>query len=152
VSREGPKLGLVSNAGPAVPPAFRRSAPAALFDATVFSCENKVAKPDQRIFRYACELLSVRPGDCVYVGDGGDEELQGAQRIGMMPLLLRVEAEIEEEGLPAGAARWTGPVIESFSELRAHVEAPSRRSADRPSSPLEEWPLPGAGRGREAGW
>ena len=148
----GLKMGLVSNAGPAVPPAFKRSAFAGLFDATVFSCESKVAKPDQRIFRYACELLSVRPGDCVYIGDGGDEELQGAQRIGMMPVLLRVEAEIEQEGLPVGAERWNGPVIESFSELRAHIEAPTRRSADRPSASLEEWTLPSAGRTREAGW
>jgi putative hydrolase of the HAD superfamily len=146
----GMKLGLVSNAGPAVPAAFQRSPIAELFDATVFSCETRTSKPDPRIFRYVCELLSVRPGDCLYVGDGGDDELQGAQRIGMMPVLLRVQSEIEEEGLPSGAARWNGPVIECFTGLRAHVEAPSRRSADRPDGRIEEWAPPKIA--REAGW
>jgi putative hydrolase of the HAD superfamily len=146
----GLRVGLVSNAGPAVPPAFQRTPLAELFDATVFSCETRTAKPDPRIFRYACELLAVRPGDCLYVGDGGDDELQGAQRIGMMPVLLRVESEIEQEGLPSGAARWAGPVIQCFSEVRRHVEAPSRRSADRSDGRIEEWAPPQIA--REAGW
>jgi putative hydrolase of the HAD superfamily len=146
----GLRLGLVSNAGPAVPPAFQRSALAELFDVTVFSCESRIAKPDPRIFRYTCELLAVRPGDCLYVGDGGDDELQGAQRIGMMPVLLRVQSEIEQEGLPSGASRWSGPAIDSFSDVRVHVEAPSRRSVDRSDLRIEEWFPPKIA--REAGW
>jgi putative hydrolase of the HAD superfamily len=118
----GLKTGLVSNAGPTVPPLFRTSAFAPLFDAAVFSCDVGVAKPNAKIYESVCALLSVDPRDCVYIGDGQDEELQGAERLGMKPVLLRIDSELEEDGLPPGAARWQGPVLHSFMHLRQHVE------------------------------
>jgi putative hydrolase of the HAD superfamily len=94
---------------------------AALIDVAAFSCSVGMAKPDQRIYLSACEALSVAPAECVYVGDGGDDELQGALEVGMTPVLLRVESEIAEDGLPSGAASWEGPVIESFDQLWRHI-------------------------------
>jgi putative hydrolase of the HAD superfamily len=119
--RRGLKIGLVSNAGPEVPEIFRASPLAALIDVAAFSCSVGMAKPDQRIYLSACEALSVAPAECVYVGDGRDDELQGALEVGMTPVLLRVESEIAEDGLPSGAASWEGPVIESFDQLWRHI-------------------------------
>jgi putative hydrolase of the HAD superfamily len=115
--REGLKIGLVSNAGPEVPEVYHATPLRDVVDEAVFSCTVGVAKPDPRIYLSVCNALAVSPKDCVYVGDGGDDELQGALEVGMTPLLLRVEREIAEESLPPGAASWTGPVIGSFNEL-----------------------------------
>jgi len=122
----GLKTGLVSNAGPTVPRVFKGSPLAPLFDAAVFSCDVGIAKPDPAIYGSVCGLLSVDPRDCIYIGDGGDDELQGAERFGMKPVLLRVEAELDDEGLPPGAARWDGAVIHSFEHVCQNIENESR--------------------------
>lgn len=40
-------------------------------------------KPDPAIYLLACRRLGVAPEDCVFVGDGGDRELEGAAAVGM---------------------------------------------------------------------
>ena len=52
------------------------------FDATVFSCDVGVSKPDPRIYEIACERLEVEPAECLFVGDGANDELPGAERVG----------------------------------------------------------------------
>ena len=113
----GLKIGLVSNAGVEVPGVFRRSPLAGLVDVAVYSSTVGVAKPDRRIYLAACQELAVSPSRCLYVGDGGNDELQGALEVGMRPVLLRVDDEIAHEGLPSGAAAWEGPEIGTFDEL-----------------------------------
>jgi putative hydrolase of the HAD superfamily len=53
------------------------------FDAVVYSCSCGYRKPDPRLYRQACEELGVEPDDCLYVGDGANDELAGAERVGM---------------------------------------------------------------------
>lgn len=57
------------------------------FDAVVLSAEVGVMKPAPEIYRMASERLGVEPGDCLYVGDGSDNELEGAATAGMTPIL-----------------------------------------------------------------
>ena len=49
----------------------------------MFSCEAGLAKPDPEIYRKAMRELGVEAETTVYVGDGGDDELAGAQRAGL---------------------------------------------------------------------
>jgi putative hydrolase of the HAD superfamily len=49
----------------------------------VFSFAVGVVKPDPRIYLNAIEQLGVKPEDALYIGDGGDDELAGAQRAGL---------------------------------------------------------------------
>ena len=58
------------------------------FDATVFSVETGTKKPDPAIFASAAERLGVRPDQCLYIGDGGSNELTGASQVGMTAVLL----------------------------------------------------------------
>jgi len=53
------------------------------FQFNVFSCEVGLAKPDPEIYRTATRSLNVDPNSCVFIGDGGDDELQGAERAGI---------------------------------------------------------------------
>jgi putative hydrolase of the HAD superfamily len=66
---------------------WRESALASSFDAVLFSWELGLLKPDPRIFALAAEKLTVRPGECLYLGDGGHRELEGARAAGMVPVL-----------------------------------------------------------------
>ena len=52
-------------------------------DAAVFSHEVGYVKPDARIYAEVCRRLDVRPEECIYIGDGGSDELQGAVDFGM---------------------------------------------------------------------
>ena len=83
------------------------------FDSTVFSCSVGVSKPDARIYEIACEELGVEAADCLFVGDGANDELPGAERAGMTALQLRAPGEpLTEEG-----ERWTGRYVERLSDV-----------------------------------
>ena len=40
-------------------------------------------KPDICIYEEALKRLGIDPGDCIFVGDGGSNELVGARKAGM---------------------------------------------------------------------
>ena len=54
-----------------------------LFDAEVFSAAVGLRKPDPEIYRIALEKLGVEAEDAMFVGDGANDELGGAERVGM---------------------------------------------------------------------
>jgi FMN phosphatase YigB (HAD superfamily) len=60
-----------------------------MVDVHVFSCTEGVMKPDRRIFEVATTRLGVEANECIYIGDGADDELEGAQAVGMDAILLR---------------------------------------------------------------
>jgi putative hydrolase of the HAD superfamily len=79
-----------------------------LFDAEVFSCSVGLRKPDPRIYLLACDQLGVEPREAVFVGDGANDELAGAERVGMTAVLLE---------RPGQDQPWTGQRIRSLPEL-----------------------------------
>ena len=50
------------------------------FDDVVLSCAVGLRKPDPAIYQLACERLGVEPEECLFVGDGANDELAGAER------------------------------------------------------------------------
>src|SRR5581483_10571979 len=82
-----------------------------LFDAEVFSSEVGLAKPDRRIYEHCCELLGVQPHEAVFVGDGANDELEGARRVGMGAILIHREGELP---LWPEARTWDGPRVTSI--------------------------------------
>ena len=111
--RRGHKLGLISVCSQDVPHVWDETPLAGALDELVFSCDVGVSKPDPRIYEIACERLGVEPPDCLFVGDGANDELPGAERAGMAALQLRAPGEpLTPEG-----ETWTGPSIEHLSEV-----------------------------------
>ncbi len=53
------------------------------FQCIVFSYAEHVAKPDPEIYLRAVHRLSTKPATAVYIGDGSDDELAGAERAGL---------------------------------------------------------------------
>jgi putative hydrolase of the HAD superfamily len=85
-----------------------------LFESTLFSCSVGLAKPDPRIYRLACEQLGVEPRDALFVGDGANDELAGAERVGMRSVLIHTPGK--DPWWPA-ARDWRGARITSIPEV-----------------------------------
>ena len=80
------KLGLISNCSPEEIGGFWDSGLRPFFDAVVMSCDVGMVKPDAEIYRHCLSLLGVGPDGCLFVGDGGSNELDGARHAGLTPL------------------------------------------------------------------
>ena len=111
--RRGHLLGMISVCTEDVPQVWDDTPLGGKFDATVFSCNVGLSKPDPRIYELASEQLGVEPADCLFVGDGANDELPGAERAGMTALQLRAPGE----QLTPDGELWTGAYIESLSEV-----------------------------------
>lgn len=86
--KQGYTLILVSNASTAEVQGWSDSPLADYFEHSIFSCEVGLKKPDLAIYNHACELVSAQPDECLFVGDGGSDELIGAKDSGMQTLLM----------------------------------------------------------------
>ncbi len=85
----GQKVGLITVCSQEVADIWDETPFAGLFDATVFSSSVGLSKPDLEIYELACEQLDVDPADCLFVGDGANDELPGAERAGMTAVQLQ---------------------------------------------------------------
>jgi putative hydrolase of the HAD superfamily len=112
----GLKTGLVSDCTSELPDAWARLPLAAVIDAPVFSCVEGTRKPDPRLFRKVAADLGTEPDRCVYVGDGGGQELTGASAIGMRAVLL-AGPDWHAHGDRRRESGWTGLRIGSLTEL-----------------------------------
>jgi putative hydrolase of the HAD superfamily len=63
-------------------------------------------KPDPRIYALACDRLDVAPGDALFVGDGANDELAGAERAGLRAVMIGDAIE-----------GWSGARIDSIPEI-----------------------------------
>jgi len=118
----GVKIGLISNAGLDEIACWSESPLAPYFDAALFSCIEKVMKPDPAIYLRAAERLGVAPAACLYVGDGASREHEGARAAGMRTVLMLA---ILNEIHPVAAAsrpRTTDWVTESFEDVLVLIE------------------------------
>ncbi len=113
---QGYQTGLISDCSHEIPVVWPETIFAPLIDEAVFSCVVGMRKPDPRIYRLATDKLSVRPEDCLFVGDGGSQELSGAREVGMRPVLIRVDADSDESHL-ANREEWASPAISSLPEV-----------------------------------
>jgi putative hydrolase of the HAD superfamily len=90
---KGKKLGLISNADVTEVAAWDQSPIADLFDSTVFSCVVGHVKPEREIYEVCLAQLGVAAKDCLYVGDGGSDELKGAKSLDMTTVMITAEVE-----------------------------------------------------------
>lgn len=116
LKEEGYKTGLISDCTHEIPVIWPETHLSSLIDVAIFSCSVGLRKPDPGIYQLAIERLGVRPEQCLYVGDGGSQELSGALRFGMHPVLIRLDAESTEPHL-IRREYWDGPVISSLREV-----------------------------------
>jgi putative hydrolase of the HAD superfamily len=106
----GYRLGLITVCSEDIEVLWPETAFAGLFDAEVFSSRVGLSKPDPRIYLACCEALGVEPHEAVFVGDGANDELEGARRVGMDAILIHRPGEAPLWGLD----EWDGPRVTSI--------------------------------------
>ncbi|MBF9018595.1 MULTISPECIES: HAD family hydrolase [unclassified Oceanispirochaeta] len=87
IRKAGYKTALVSNADVIEIEAWKGSELDSCFDEIIFSCHEGFMKPDPEIFALAAERVGVDAEDCLYVGDGGNQELIASAEAGMTAVL-----------------------------------------------------------------
>ncbi|MXV75138.1 HAD-IA family hydrolase [Candidatus Poribacteria bacterium] len=85
ITTSGIRLGLISNTEGSPVLDWANSPLARFFAVTVFSNLVGMVKPDPDIYQHTCKNLGVAPSDCIFIGDGNSDELQGAAQVGMLP-------------------------------------------------------------------
>ena len=110
----GVATGLISNCTEEVALVWDESPFAGLFDSTVFSATVGRMKPDPRIYELALHELGVSPSEALFVGDGANDELAGAERVGMTPVLVHPQGE---EPPWEGLRGWTGLRVTAVRQI-----------------------------------
>jgi putative hydrolase of the HAD superfamily len=114
----GLKVGLITVCTEDVELLWPESEFAGLFDVEVFSNAVGLAKPDPRIYLACCEELGVEPHEAVFVGDGANDELEGARRVGLRPILIHKPGE---DPVWPEVRTWDGPRVTSIPEVLEHL-------------------------------
>ena len=83
LKQKGVRIGLISNCFSEEAEVIRKSCLFSYFDQVSLSYEEKVQKPDEKIYKRCMEGLSVKAEECLYIGDGGSQELETARNLGM---------------------------------------------------------------------
>ncbi|GGK72514.1 HAD family hydrolase [Mangrovihabitans endophyticus] len=127
---DGHRLALISNATSDTAEAWPQSPLAERFDVVVFSCDVGVAKPDSAIYLTATDRLGADPANCIYVGDGADEELAGATAAGLTTLRITELNDTDPD--------WQGPTLAAIGDLPgllrhryAHLQTDNKTAGTR---------------------
>ncbi|MFD2766790.1 HAD family hydrolase [Micromonospora eburnea] len=121
----GVRTGLISDCTHELPEFLPQLAVAPLLDVRVFSVQVGCCKPDPALYWAACRRLGLAPADCLYVGDGGSQELTGAERAGMTA--VRLAAPDLADHMVFNADRsWHGPALASLAEVLDLLDPASR--------------------------
>ncbi|GAB2457049.1 HAD family hydrolase [Jatrophihabitans fulvus] len=112
----GKRIGLVSDCSAELPTYFPDLPVAPYVDAPVFSFVTGHRKPDPHNFLACAQSLGVAPEACLYVGDGGSDELAGASRVGMRAVHLDVAEDVG--GVVYGRhVDWSGDRITALGQV-----------------------------------
>lgn len=80
----GIRIGLITNCFSEEATLIRESRLFPCFDAPCLSWEEGVRKPDPAIYRTCLRRLGIAAENCLYVGDGGSQELETARSLGIL--------------------------------------------------------------------
>lgn len=108
-------VGLVSNTAPDFAAAFERSLLRPLFRTCTFSCFVGAAKPEREIYVAASAALGVEPSRLLFVGDGSDDELAGADAAGLTSVLVEIGYDDTYDPNRHAVINWTGLRINKLS-------------------------------------
>lgn len=92
LASRGMRMAVVSNFDERLGPLLRELGLDRHFDVILASGPLGVHKPDSAIFLQACRRLGVSPAETIHVGDGLEEDVEGARRAGLGAVHLKRRA------------------------------------------------------------
>ena len=117
----GLRTGLISDCTHELPRYLPAMPIAPLLETCVYSIEVGACKPDPRMYLTACERLAVEPAECLYIGDGGSQELSGARAVGMTAVRLAAR-DLGRHLRFNGEQGWTGHTARTLREAVTYLE------------------------------
>src|SRR5918996_1208547 len=117
LKNRGYKIGLLSNCSIEIPILWHETAFSDLIDSAIFCSREALKTPDPRIYRLACERLSVTPKKSLYIADGENYELTAAAKAGLHSVLIRTPSQETRTELRREAGEWQGDTINSLDEV-----------------------------------
>jgi putative hydrolase of the HAD superfamily len=123
--RRGIKTVLLSNADVMDTRYWEQSPLASCFDGAIFSWQTGILKPEAGMYALVLEKLgNPSPGGCLYVGDGGHGELEGARRAGFTTVLtVEYIRRLWPERIPA-LRPWADFVVEDITGVQDLADFP----------------------------
>jgi epoxide hydrolase-like predicted phosphatase len=95
--RPGLKTGLISNAWDGLRDVLQTRIPIAdAFDVLVISAEEKIMKPDPRIYHLALERLGLQPHEAIFVDDF-IENIDAARAVGLIGLHFKSSRQVQQD-------------------------------------------------------
>jgi haloacid dehalogenase superfamily, subfamily IA, variant 3 with third motif having DD or ED/haloacid dehalogenase superfamily, subfamily IA, variant 1 with third motif having Dx(3-4)D or Dx(3-4)E len=117
IKKNGKKICLISNADVIDVLHWEKSPLHSLFDGTVFSYEVGYLKPQREIYKIALKRMRALPENCIFIGDGGSDELKGAKELGVKT--IQTEYLIKREKNPQNTiAEFADYYVDDFKEIR----------------------------------
>jgi putative hydrolase of the HAD superfamily len=95
----GLHVGVISNWDERLRPLLSELGIDELLDSITVSCEAGVEKPHPEIFRAALRAANVTSHEALHVGDNLEEDVRGAEAVGMQALLLDREGRGRESAI-----------------------------------------------------
>ena len=111
-------LALLSNASSYTEKVLDKFALRKYFAGTILSYHVRTMKPDPDIYNKMIGLMAVSPSQCLFVGDGADDELLGAKNVGMTTVL--VDRQLPHTERAAAHARYRVNALGQIAELALH--------------------------------
>lgn len=81
------KMAILSNVSAVIWNYYTQAELDKYFDQVVLSYQEKIAKPDPRIYRLTCERLGVQPNECVFTDDN-EINVIAARQVGMQGIVF----------------------------------------------------------------
>lgn len=118
IKKNGKKICLLSNADIIDVMHWEKSPLNNLFDDTIFSYEVGYLKPQTEIYSIALKKMNVNPKECIFIGDGGSDELKGAKKLGIKTILTEYLLKRDEEQHNA-IKKFADYCIKDFKEIKS---------------------------------
>jgi putative hydrolase of the HAD superfamily len=122
LKKSGKKLCLISNSDSIDSMYWRQSPLSKLFDNAIFSWNVGFLKPQIEIYKTALSEMHIDARQCLFVGDGGSEELKGARNAGIKTVLTSYLLKRNEEQHKK-IMEFADYYIQDFSKLISIVTA-----------------------------
>jgi putative hydrolase of the HAD superfamily len=118
IRARGFRVGLISDCSAETPELWPELSWALPIEAPVFSCSEGRRKPDSDLYRLALTRLDLDPSECIYIGDGGSQELSGAEALGIAAFKIVYRRDSADEHLQYDPdLDWRGTELSLLSEV-----------------------------------
>jgi len=115
----GYRIGVITDCTVELPGLWPTLPYADLVDGTVFSCDLGCRKPAAALYVASAHGLGVPIERCLYIGDGGSQELSGAASAGMITAMLKTP--FGDDFRYDAERDWQGLILEGIADVMSLV-------------------------------